>query len=182
MCTFGLSGCRVKPPAALATKIQREDTQRDTKRKGEKKREILGPSTLPGPTLWGPHFSGFGGPTLRGRIFLGLGPALRGRKGVVLLCFFLILLFSFFFEKEGQKTETSILAKINLAKVGHPNFGQSRSNKVAKVGISRRDQVARIRNCSKFVSCQRGFRSDCDATIRPATDCGCHQLAQAVTM
>ena len=45
----------------------------------------------------------------------------------------------------------------------------------------RRDQVARIRHGSRFVSCQRGFGSDCDATGRPATDCGCRQLAQAVT-
>ena len=29
----------------------------------------------------------------------------------------------------GQKTKTPILAKVGLAKVGHPNFGQSRSQR-----------------------------------------------------
>ena len=61
LCTFGLSGCRVKP-SKNTTKIQREDTQRDTKRamgrgEGKKKREIFGPPPF-GPPLFlgsGPH-------------------------------------------------------------------------------------------------------------------------------
>ena len=94
-----------------------------------KKREILAPSSHPsgphpsGPHPSGPHFSGFWEPHRS-------GPTLRG----VLLCFFCILLFFFFFsEKEGQKTETPILAKVGLAKVGLATVGQIR---MAKVGLA----------------------------------------------
>ena len=41
--------------------------------------------------------------------------------------------------------------------------------------------MARILHGSRFVSCQRGFESECGATIRRATNYGCRQLAQAVT-
>ena len=51
----------------------------------------------------------------------------------VLLCFFfhLVVLFFFFFKK-AKRTETPILANVGLAKVGNPNFGQSRSIKVGQ--------------------------------------------------
>ena len=99
---FGLSGCRVKPrrphqtgPPGLAhdsprtpnvhisdpcasntTKIQREDTQRDTERakwwrEREEKTRNFGPPTLRGPTLRGPTLRS---PTLR-------SPTIRGRFG-----------------------------------------------------------------------------------------------------
>ena len=52
------------PAFKNTTKIQREDTQRDTKErngggKGKKKARNFGLPTLRGPTLSGPHFSGF---------------------------------------------------------------------------------------------------------------------------
>ena len=80
----------------------------------------------------GTHFSGFGPP-------LGATPFVAPNFNAFFSsCFF-------FFEKEGQKTETPILAKVGLAKVGHPNFGQSRSIEVgqrrqiflAKVGLAK---------------------------------------------
>ena len=53
----------------------------------------------------------------------------------------------------GQKTKTPIWAKVGLAKIGHPNFGQSRS---IKVGQSRsnffcqsrfgQSQIAKVAN------------------------------------
>ena len=147
-------------PAFENTKIQREDTQRDTKRTnfadGEGKKRNFGSPTLQdltsrGPTLrdpfglgatpffgalfvwvWGPHPSG---PTCLGLRTLR-GPTLQAPPEGCLF-FHAFFVFSsccsfFFFEKEGQKTETPILAKVGLAKVGHPNFGQSRSIKVGQ--------------------------------------------------
>ena len=73
MCTFGLSGCRVKPRRLRGrgftrqlpvlqntTKIPREDTQRETKRAkmeagDEKKKKKKRAPTLRAPTLRGPH-------------------------------------------------------------------------------------------------------------------------------
>ena len=47
--------------------------------------------------------------------------------------------------EEGQNTETLKLAKVGLAKIGHPNFGQNRSSKVglglAKVGLAKVGQI-----------------------------------------
>ena len=96
MCTFGLSGCRVKPrrlrgrrgftqqPDSKRAHLRprrfqtpREDPQRDAERakrwrEREKKARNFGLPTLRGPTLQGPTLSGphpFGAP-----LFLGLGP------------------------------------------------------------------------------------------------------------
>ena len=85
MCTFGLSGCRVKPrrptrPGRRSSHTTAEDPQEREERKKivaerEKKARNFGPPTLRGPTLrcptlWAPpfgaHLSGFGPPTLRG--------------------------------------------------------------------------------------------------------------------
>ena len=72
MCTFGLSGCRLKPRrrpgASNTTKIPREDPQRGKKRtnfaagQGKKERNF-GPPTLWAPTLRTPTLRP---PTLRG--------------------------------------------------------------------------------------------------------------------
>ena len=102
--------------ASNTTKIPREDTQRDTKRakwwrKREKKREILGPPPFGAPPFGSPPF---GAPFFK--------------RVLVLPCFFVVLSF---FEKQ-ENTETVKLAKVGLAKVGHSNFGQSRSIKVGQ--------------------------------------------------
>ena len=74
------------------------------KGKGEKKARNFEPPHLPDPPFGAPPY---------GCLFF------------MLLFFHLVV----FFEKEGQKTETPILAKVGLAKVGHL--------RLAKVGISR---------------------------------------------
>ena len=61
MCTLGLSDCLEGSGASNATKIPREDTQRQTKRvkmggRGEKKREILGPPPFGAPPFGAPPF------------------------------------------------------------------------------------------------------------------------------
>ena len=85
------------------------------------------PSAPPfGAPPFGAHFSRLGlhpsGPHLWG--FHPSGP----KRVLVLLC-------SVFFFNKQENTETVKLAKVGLAKVGHPNFGQSRSNFLAKVGL-----------------------------------------------
>ena len=62
-------------------------------------------------------------------------PHKRAPSGVCssMLCFF-HLVSLFFFEKEGQKTETPIWAKVGLDKVG---IGQSRPIRMAKVGLAK---------------------------------------------
>ena len=146
MCTFGLSGCRVKPrrphqtgPPGLAhdnpraqtctlmgsgasntTKIPRPETpkQRNGGGRGEKKRQILAPHPSGAPP--------FAGRTLRGPHPSGLLPS--GPHPTVKLA------------AVWPKSATPIVAKVGqlrLAKVG-----QSRSNKdgqkvgLAKVGLS----------------------------------------------
>ena len=71
--------------------------------------------------FWAPHLPG---PTLR-------GPTLRV---FVLPCFVFSSCCSFFFDKEGQKTETLKLAKVGLAKVGQLTLAKVG---LAKVGICR---------------------------------------------
>ena len=88
-----------------------------------------------GPTLFGA--SPFGGPTLRGPHFFWIGgnqPSGNNRSGAPLLSgpYPTLLPSKGVFEQEGRKSETPILAKVGLAEVGHPNFGQSRSIKVGQ--------------------------------------------------
>ena len=90
------------------TKIPRKDTQRETQkeqkwREREKERNF-------GPHPSGPHPSG-------------------PRSGCSSMLFSHLVVLSFFFEKEGQKTETPIWAKIGLAKVGQIFW--------AKVGLAK---------------------------------------------
>ena len=110
---------------------------------GRKQRENFGPPTFraspSGPHPSGPHPSGPhpSGPTLL--VF-------------VLPCF----VFSsccYFFEKEGQKTETPILAEVGLAKVGQirvakVGFGQSRSRpKSVNEDVQSRFGQSRLQPC-----------------------------------
>ena len=81
-----------------------------------KKAGNFGLPTLRAHTLRAPFFLGW---ACRGHT-LG-GSTLRGPKRV--LCLFL---------KKQENTETVKLAKVGLAKVGHPNFGQSQSIKVGQ--------------------------------------------------
>ena len=103
MCTFGLSGCRVKPRLFLGRrgftrqpeiskraplralvlqtppKFHEEDTQRETKRGRGREREKNAKFQAPHPS--GPHPSGphpFGPPPFGARFFMGLGPTLWG--------------------------------------------------------------------------------------------------------
>ena len=93
------------PAFENTTKIPREDPQRERKKNEmvAKKREIWAPHPS------GPHPSGFH-PSGPQRVF-------------VLPCVFVVLSF---FEWQ-EHSETVKLAKVGLAKVGHPNFSQSRS-------------------------------------------------------
>ena len=117
-CTFQAPPLQTPPKFHEKTPRQKQK-ERNGGGRGKKKREILGPPPFRAPPFGAPKWLFF--------------------------CAFFILCSHFFFEKEGQKTETPILAKVGLSKVGHPNFGQSRSIKVgqsrsiflAKVGISR---------------------------------------------
>ena len=99
MCTFQAPALQT-PPKFHEKTPRKKQKERNGGGRGKKARNF-GPSTLPGPTL-------------------------RGPEVVVLLCFFHLMFSFFFLKKEGQKTETPILAKVGLSKVGHPNFGQSR--------------------------------------------------------
>ena len=131
MCTFGLSDCHVKPrrlwdrrgftqtctfqaPALQNPKFHEEDSQereREERMKhveGEEKKRNFGPPTFRGLHLRGSLFLGFGCPAFR-------APTLRG---VLLWLFFFGILLFCFSEKEDQKTETPILAKVSLAKLG----------------------------------------------------------------
>ena len=108
------SCCRSKP---ADDPQEREERKKIVAGEG-KKREILGhplaahpsgPPTLRGLTLRG------GAPPFGGRAQRGLPrPSPKWRDGW------------------GTKTNTPILAKVDLAKVGHPNVGQSRSIKVGQ--------------------------------------------------
>ena len=88
---------------------------------------LLAP-TLRGPTTSGPHPSAlhffYFGPAPFGATPLGV-PPFGAQKGACSSMFFHC------FEKQ-ESTETVKLAKVGLAKVGHPNFGQSRSIKVGQ--------------------------------------------------
>ena len=71
---------------------------------------------------------------------------------LVLPCFFVVLFFCL-----QENAETGKLAKVGLAKVGHPNFGKSRSIKVGqsrsiKVGQSRSNKDGQSRFGPKSVS------------------------------
>ena len=91
---------------------------------------------------WGPNFSGPHPLGLDGCDFFFL----RFHLVVLLFCCFVVF-------EEGQKTKTLKLAKVGLAKVGHPNFGQSMSIKVGPSGQTRRRGVRGGRN-SYFYPCR----------------------------
>ena len=63
-------------------------------------------------------------------------PPFGARRVFVLPCFIFILLFLFFFEKEGQ-TKTPILAKVGLAKVGQLRLAKVGQIRMAKVGVAK---------------------------------------------
>ena len=141
MCTFGLSGCRVKPRRPHQTgPLEGSGTSNSTRRpperdrnnetvagKGRKKREILGPPpfgappsgphpsgpTLSGPTLSGPH--PFGAPPFRGPTLSGPHPSGPHPSGP---------------HPSGPHPsgapmgKTLKLAKVGLAKVGLAKVGQ----------------------------------------------------------
>ena len=195
-CTFEVPG------ASNTTKIPRTDTQTDTKRakwwrEREKKREILRPPTLRPPTLRGPTlrghtFSRFG-PHPSGPHFFKVGPAPFGatplvvppfgaKRVLVLPCFFVVLSF---FEKQ-EKTETVKLAKVGLAKVGHPNFGQSRSIKVgqsrsnffgqsrfgqSRIGQSRSQPLFLVHNCFSVHAAARRLEPKGQRKCRKSLSC-----------
>ena len=151
MCTFGLSGCRVKPRRPHQTRqpglahdnprtpnvhtsrpLRFKNTETAKRwREREEKARNFGPPTLRGPTLQGPTFSRFGPPTHWGSTLRGslLGGAQRGGAPM------------------GKNTETPKLAKVGLAKVGQHSktltkidqsrFGPSWSLKNTKIGQSR---------------------------------------------
>ena len=108
----------------------------------------------------------FGAPTLRGLTLLP--------EGVNSSMHYFHLVVLFFFE-EGQNTETLKLAKVGLAKVGHPNLGQSRSIKVgqsrsnflAKVGLPKVGQIRMAKVGLAKVDLSRD-------TTRSAPHAGCH--------
>ena len=137
MCTFELSGCRVKPRhnttqnpalgaagashdsprtpnvhisgpgASNTTKIQREDTHRD------KKRTKTGAGGKKKGKFALP-------PPLHPSWPCPLGaPSFGSLRVFVLLLFFVILLSN---KRRPKRLETPISAKVGLAKVGHPNF------------------------------------------------------------
>ena len=119
-CTFE------RPGASNTTKIPREDPQRGKKRTNfaagqGKKSAKFGPPPLRGPTLRGPPFPGSGPHPSGSHPSHPSGPK-RVLFFHVLFCLF---------EKQDN-TETLKLAKIGLAKVGHPNFGQNQSIKVGQ--------------------------------------------------
>ena len=97
----------------------------------------FGPPTLRGPTLRGPTLRGhtlrptLRGPTLRGHTLRGHtlgGSSLQAPPGSTLRGH---TLGGSPFGLKNRKINTK-LAKVGLAKVGHPNFGQSRSIKVGQ--------------------------------------------------
>ena len=151
MCTFGLS--------KRAIRVQRQRHHpHSTRRHPEKhpKSEMVAGEGKETAKFWAPHpsglhpsglhpsglhLSGFGGPTPS----FG-APPFGAPKSVCSTMHFFILLFLFFFEKEGLKTETpksawsksatQILAKVDklrLAKVGQKFL--------AKVGLAKVDQI-----------------------------------------
>ena len=105
-------------------------------RETEKKREIVAPHPS------GPHLFYVRGAPPFGAPPLGV-PPLGAQKGACSSMFF--SLFCLFLKQEN--TETVKLAKVGLAKVGHPNFGQSRS---IKDGQSRSQPPKHI--CAHFHS------------------------------
>ena len=131
MHVWALQTCTFEGPrASNTTKIPRKDTQRDTKERSgggerEKKREILGLSTLRGPICLGLGAPPFGAPPF-------------GAPGAP---FFSSCFSVHFFEKKRKKTETPILAKVSqhlkTLKIGQSRLGQSRSQPLVHPTLSR---------------------------------------------
>ena len=160
----------LQTPPKFHEKTTQRDTERAKRwREREEKARNFGPPTLRGPTLRGPTLRGlplfrgsgphppFGAPPFGAPLFLGSGPppsrappfgatpfgatplgvppfgALQG------VCSSMRFRCSVFLKNRKQ---TLKLAKVGLAKVGHSNFGQSRS---IKVGQSRSNSFGQSR-------------------------------------
>ena len=127
MCTFGLSGCCVKPRRPQIKpgftrqpefRPRRYKQQNSTGRHSErhKQSETVAGKGKTSAKLWAPPF---GAPPFGCLFFQAL--------------FFHLVVRFFFFDKEDQKTETLKLAKVGLGKVGQL--------RLAKVGLAKVGQI-----------------------------------------